>query len=137
MDRVERIHDFEQHVAEHISASPSVRLEFFRRAIILYDKNTIVDICLCLQNHSVGLLRDFFVFNHGTSAVNFSPVPDAHDSHLFKPVVDFVHDAVVAYANAPIVSRAGDFVTTRRPGICGQSSNVRNDAAKYFGRQRF
>src|ERR1041385_1604551 len=60
MERVDRIQDVEENVAEHLSASPSVRLKLFRRTIILHEKNTSVDFGLRLQHHSVDLLRDFF-----------------------------------------------------------------------------
>jgi len=57
------------------------------------------------------------------STVNVSPVTDAMHTHDPHGVGDFVHDAVIAHANPPIVLCPGELAASRRAGILRQRAN--------------
>ena len=60
------------------------------------------------------------------SPINISPVPDSMHTHDPHGIGDFVHDAVIAHANPPIVLCPGELAAAGRAGTVCQRSNRLN-----------
>src|SRR5713101_9930355 len=70
-----------------------------------------------------------------SSPIDFTPVAHAVDAHDANFVGNLVNHAVVAHANAPVISAAGKFATARWTRIRRQCLNRRDDALVDFGRK--
>ena len=57
-------------------------------------------------------------------------MPDAKNSHTLARIIDFVKDAVISNAYAPIVFRASQFMAPSRAGIVSECFDMKNYAGE-------
>src|SRR5258708_37447895 len=72
-----------------------------------------------------------------SSAVNLAAM--AHAVHAHNPdfIGDLINHPIVAHTDAPVVLGAGEFATTGRARVVGESANGGDDPVVNFGRKPF
>ena len=77
--------------------------------------------------------RTSLVLCTSTSAIHFAAVAHAVDADDANLVGDFVNDALVAHADAPVVFASGQLAATGRARVRRERLNRRDDAVVNLG----